>query len=208
MKMLSDGTILRNAPLGFWMAPREFADQTVFVIGGGSSLSSIDPERLREKRIIATNEAGLTLTPWADVLFWADKRWRELNLSRLNLHTGAYKVTRGHWQLHGVHTLKTVKGFKPPREPWEIGGRSSGEAAVQLAVHMGADRVVLLGFDMTPGHFHDKHKWTVPESTYATFIDSFNWTAEWCKTKGVEVLNATPNSALTCFTKVDLDDLI
>lgn len=208
MKMLNDGTILKSAPLGFWMPPKDFAGQTVFVIGGGASLKGFDAECLRGRRVVAANEAGLSMAPWADVLFWADKRWREWNLSRMGLFTGKYAVTRNNWQHHGIHTLKTVKGFKPPREPWEVGGRSSGEACVQLAVNMGAARIVLIGFDMTPGHFHDRHKVTVPETTYATFIESFGWTAAWCERKGVEVLNATPGSALPYFPKVDLNDLI
>lgn len=207
--MTGNGPMIYPAPSGIWEPPQEFEGQTVFVLGGGSSLSGFDTSVLSGKRVIATNEAGLTVYPDADVLFYADSRWYDWNKERMGLFKGRHIVTRppmphsGHKVLARTKTLLT-----PPRHRWEVGGYSSGEAAVQLAVHMGAKRIVLLGFDMKPGHFHDKHKVAVPQDTYKRFMHSFEVTAKWCKGKGVEVLNATPDSALMCFEKVECQNIL
>ena len=73
----------------------DWTGQTCCILGGGPSLRGFAADRLRGRRVIGINEAGLTLVPWCDVLMWADQRWLDWNKDRLHLHTGALKVCMG-----------------------------------------------------------------------------------------------------------------
>ncbi|MBZ7921652.1 hypothetical protein LAC81_07640 [Ensifer adhaerens] len=64
-----------------WSVPREWAGEPAFILGGGASLEGFDASRLIGRgRIIAVNDAGLDLAPFADVLYFADgmSRWFRL----------------------------------------------------------------------------------------------------------------------------------
>jgi len=104
-------------------------------------------------------------------------------------------------------------------------GKNSGAAAVNLALLLGASKIVLLGFDMKvdmengkhEGHnWHDSHKrWRqkAPEDKIyvKTFIPTFiriradleRFNNNGSKRK-LEILNATPGSALEAFPMVEL----
>jgi len=87
---------------------------------------------------------------------------------------------------------------------------SSGAAAVNLAWHLGAKRIVLVGFDM---HRVDgKANWMphpIPKTDkpYTKFIRPFYSIAKDAKCLGLEILNATPNSELTMFPTVQFEDV-
>lgn len=89
-------------------------------------------------------------------------------------------------------------------------GGNSGYQAINLAFHTGAKRIVLLGFDMqrTDGkaHWFGNHpgNMQVP-SPYADWLHKFEQLAADLKVQGVEVLNCTRETALTCFERVSLD---
>lgn len=91
-------------------------------------------------------------------------------------------------------------------------GRSSGHKAVGLAIALSAKRIVLLGFDMRVvdgrSHFHDAYQARDPALYEQSFIPAFRGWNEQAKAAGVEVLNATPNSALEEFSRVDLDEVL
>lgn len=208
----------------------EWKGQAAFIIGGGPSLIGFDPEQLRGKgRIVAINDAGLTLMPWADVLYWGDRRWFEWNHPKLGLHQGRYKFTRimpriaGHPLLAEAliarHDIK-VLGFKPGRlstTSKAVGGHCSGSAGINIAWLMGADPIVLLGFDMhdlpldrwQEGYWHDHHqKPPAMGSRKNRFMPALERMAKELKDAGATVLNATPGSALKCFPAVNLQDVL
>ena len=195
-----------SVPLGAWKG------ETAFILGGGPSLKGFDAECLRGKgRIIAVNDAGLHLAPWADVLFWADRRWLDWNHDKLGLHTGAWKVTRSwpHLPLpHKVHWLD----FKPKilsTSPTALGGICGGSSALNLAFLLGADPIVLLGFDMRPGNWHSNHRKPPAPGQHANkFIPTLTAMAPEIAAHGVRVLNATPGSALECFPMVDIEAVL
>lgn len=87
-------------------------------------------------------------------------------------------------------------------------GNNSGFQAINLAYMMGATRILLLGYNMKGKgeHFFGKH--ALPglssETDYTKYINAFNE----INTPGLEIINCTENSALTCFPKMSLDDAI
>ena len=102
--------------------------------------------------------------------------------------------------------------------PDGLRGSNSGQLAINLAYHLGARRLILLGFDMkAPGH-EERHFYKTgdyPEgtlanlSTYAqVYVPTTDSVKEPLAGVGVQVLNATPGSALTAFEKVSLEDVL
>lgn len=91
-------------------------------------------------------------------------------------------------------------------------GSNGGFQAVNLALLMGATRIVLVGFNMQPvdgkGHFFGSHGPGLRNTTnYSNFIRAFEVAAA-SLPQGIEILNATPASALTCFPGIDLDQAL
>ncbi|MAR55850.1 MAG: hypothetical protein CMM93_01580 [Rickettsiales bacterium] len=102
--------------------------------------------------------------------------------------------------------LECFEGLAMPglSKQWGIlhQGRNSGYQALNLAVLLGARRIFLLGFDMRlvegVRHFFGDHPpgMNVP-SHYAEWVKNFETTLPYLD--GVEVINCTKGSALTCF---------
>lgn len=95
------------------------------------------------------------------------------------------------------------------REPFGTigGGGNGGFQSVNLAVQLGAKKIILLGFDMHGTHFHGDHSGGLRnpgEALFKTWRDCFDRAAPVLKSWGVDVINATPGSALECFQKMEL----
>jgi len=89
-------------------------------------------------------------------------------------------------------------------------GRNSGYAAINLAYHMDATRILLLGYDMTMSgnqrHWFGAHPQGLEvNSNYASFIAQFRTInpAEY----GIEIWNVSRVTAMTHFPIYNLDDL-
>ena len=193
----------------FWTAPRMWPGQTVFILGGGPSLQNIDLNRLRESRVIAVNNA-YQLAEWIDVVFYGDCRWYENHKDAL-LNFGGLKVTccDQHTKLPGIKAIKRRNGTvgldcNPALIAWNL---SSGAAAINLAVHFGAKKIVLLGFDMRKingrNNWHTSHAEGQDRDPYARFLATFPPIARDLIALDVECVNATPGSALGVFPIVD-----
>ena len=172
--------------------------------------------------MVAVNDA-YRLLPWADVLYACDAAWWET-------HKGCPDFNGEKWSSHGLpgrirhndkshvaakYGLNLIGGMD--REGFSLDpsiihyGSNSGFQAVNLAMLWGAERIVLVGFDMHAGggrHFFGNHP--APLRNAASFA---NWINRFCvAAKGlpdhIEILNATPGSALNCFPKVNLNDAL
>ncbi|MEC9346072.1 MAG: hypothetical protein VYB54_07580 [Pseudomonadota bacterium] len=96
-------------------------------------------------------------------------------------------------------------------------GQNSGYQLLNAAVHLGARRIILLGFDMRLGpngevHWHGLHGGDLDNprspSTTARWVRQFAATVPDLARAGVEVLNATPGSAIDCFPRVGLTEAL
>lgn len=200
-----------------WIVPREWSGETVFILGGGPSLTPDVVSRLEGQRVVAVNNAYV-LAPRADVLFWGDLTWWSWNQHDLHRHTGQYKVTnRATPKTPGfdVLELERARDVALSLDPRKIAGSNSGMAALNLAVLFGASRIVLCGFDMKlvdgRDNFHDLHQRTAPpppERYASKFIPEFERAVPFLDALGVETLNATPDSAMKCFPFVSLEKIV
>src|SRR3990167_7469077 len=66
------------------ITPKQWAWETVVLIGGGPSLTQSDVDYCRDKaKTIAVNDA-YRLAPWADVLYACDRPWWDYHFPKLN----------------------------------------------------------------------------------------------------------------------------
>lgn len=208
----------------FWAPDLHFAGETVFVVGGGPSLGGFDFAHLAGRRVIAVNSAGYD-APWADILFFHDNSWfeEERNRALVEGWVGMVVTVSRHAKRAAPDRVMRVEIAE--RGDFPIGhgpiraGRSSGQTATSLAVTMGAETAVLLGFDMRDRdgvtHYHadrplytKQHAEKTAGEYAATFLPAWaGWNAA-AAMAGCRILNATPGSALTEFPAVDLETML
>jgi len=87
-------------------------------------------------------------------------------------------------------------------------GINSGYQAINLAVHLGASRIILLGYDMGPDgtrdHWFGEHPDGQP-SPYPQMREYFETLVEPLQAIGVTVINCSRRTALTAFPCVPLE---
>lgn len=98
-------------------------------------------------------------------------------------------------------------------EPGIIGaGGNSGFQAVNIAAQFGAPRILLIGFDMHTGaglHWYGRNTWHAAnnpnDGNLMRWRDAFSTQEPLLKAMGIEVINASPDSALRCFKSKSID---
>jgi len=180
----------------------------------GPSLTQSDVNLVRGKvdGVIAISDA-IRLAPWADVLYSCDGKWwkwphnQEWITSHKGLKYGLKDDVRKVSHL-GVQGLKHTGRQGLELSPNGLrSGSNSGYQAINLAVHLGASRIVLLGYDMQGKHFFGDH----PDRSKPPFSLCLSLFPELVKPlaeAGVEILNCTRKTAITCFRRVPLESIL
>lgn len=196
------------------MVARLWPESTVVCIASGPSLTPEDVDACRGRaRVIAINDSH-RLAPWADCLYACDGRWWDhyKGVPEFKCLKFGLTVKKDKWP--GVTRLPHVgpEGINPKGI---CDGSNSGYQAVQLAVHLGAVRIVLLGYDMKPGvngrdHWFGKHPVGVRshQSPYESFRNYFKALAPQLRALGVDVVNCSRETALTCFPRQPLAEAL
>lgn len=186
--------------------------ETVYIIGGGPSLKGFNWNLLRGKKTIALNKA-IQFWPEADVVYWTDGRvwtWHKEDIikfkgKRYTLAPRSYPCD--------VSVLKRGKKFGIEWSTDSIAhGNNSGAAAINLAIHLGASKIILLGYDMgrlnKESHFHNGYPTKVTgDNIYKKqFLPAFGAINEEIKGKGIQIFNACPTSKLNTFRKITIEE--
>lgn len=177
----------------------------VACLASGPSLTAEDCETVRawrergpQRAVIVVNTT-FRLAPWADVLYAMDASWWNAHIDE------ARRTFRGRM----VNPWREMRGVE--RVKFEH-RRNSGAGAISLAAHWGARRIVLLGYDCqrTGGrtHWHGDHPHGLGN---AGTID--RWPAIFARLAKslagrVTVINATRDTALTCFERQPLAEAL
>ena len=205
-------------PIKFWSVPRLWDGETVVCLGGGPSLMQEQVDMCHGKaRVIAINDSYL-LAPWAGMLYFCDRRWYGWHENRDEFKAfHGIKVTldeyvpKSNLEIHGIKNTGR-EGLET--DPTGVRtGRNGGYQAINLAVHLGARRIVLLGYDMQfkdkKSHWHGGHPHKINDSIFkSTMLPCFKTLVNPLKKLGIEVLNATPGSALKVFPMVELEEAV
>lgn len=203
--------------------PRLWPGETVACIASGPSLTAEDVNFVRGKtRAIAIN-ASYAIAPWADVLYVADCqpfRWYwehgPKGYEHVPMRSFAglkFSLTRRSGQWSGVQVLKCGSEDGLSLDPTRLClGMNSGYQAINLAVLLGATRILLLGYDMTvtkegKEYWHEQHPHK-KRSPYKTFRRLFPSIVEPLKKAGVSVINCSRHTALECFPRMPITEAL
>jgi hypothetical protein len=203
--------------------PRLFPDSLMAILAGGPSLTAADVDACRAAgcHLLAIKDA-VRLAPDAVALYSGEIRWWRHygdGLTFAGLRYGieaaspgpAVPAGLGQW---GVTFLRNTGMLGLETDPTGVRtGKNSGMQALNVAVHLGAERIVLLGYDMQPNskgqdHWFGEQPYVHAPIPYQAFHAGFASMVEPLAALAVEVVNCTPGSALHCFPMMTLADAL
>lgn len=216
-----------------WSVPPLWRGETAFCVASGPSLATMTLAPLEGRRVIVVNDNYLRC-PWAAFLYFCDFKWWRWHSQdpkrrgRLAAFQGqkvtldrrvAEKDPMVRWVADAGWNEKQGTVGLDKRPTHLVNGRNSGYQALHLAVHLGATRIVLLGYDMKPGpngeaHWFGEHTDEIGQTvvtgpnTIRAWARNFETLVAPLAARGVAVVNATPGSAITCFPKAALADCL
>jgi len=191
-------------------------ESTVVCLAGGPSLTAEDVDACRGRaHVVAVNDA-YRLAPWADVLYGSDAAWWRVHQGVPNFQGLKYSIwVSGQRWPAGVHVLRNAGSDGLEADPHALrSGRNSGYAAINLAVHLGARRIVLLGYDLQLGpdgktHWFGDHPSSLTRSSpYAHFLAKFQTLPAPLQALGIEVVNCSRRTALKVFPMRPLREVL
>ena len=229
-----------------WRVPRIWDGGEVWILGGGPSVtqqfdipnsvvqeviegksppSVYSPymEGIHKKHVIGINISFL-IGEWIDVAFFGDGGFFLQYQQKLADFPGLKVCCTPHVEKHTwVKYLKrdTQRGRGISDNPNTVcWNHNSGSAAISLAAHMGAKRIILVGFDMklnekSNQHWHNLYgrgKIIEPKRImklpFARHLRGFSEIARDARKMGIEIINASPDSAILEFSKCTVKELL
>lgn len=196
----------------FWGCPEEWPNETAFIVAGGTSVWDCDLESLRGHRVIAVNSSIFSV-PFADFCVWNDDRWWRKHCETLKGYPGRIVTS------HNVHP-PGVLGMEKVSETVGISGartqlamkRTTTQAAMNLAVHLGVNRIVLLGVDLVVRqgriHHHAEHPWPLAADAWTAQRKCLEFTRKPLAQRGIEVINCSIISTIDWWPKIPLAEVL
>lgn len=202
-------------PVVYATVPKLWPGGTVVCMASGPSLTKEDADYCRGKAdgVIVVNTT-YQMAPWADCLCASDVRWWAWHKGAKDF-AGLKYATSSAVQWSGVQILRNTGMAGLELDPTGVRhGLNTGYRAINVAVHFGAKRILLLGYDMKRAdgpdrkeHWHGDHP-IASRSPYPAFIKRYGTLVDPLKVLGIEVINCTPGSALEMFPKANLRDVL
>lgn len=199
-------------------APRIWPGSTVVCIASGPSLTADDIEVVHrahdagQVKVIVINTT-YQLVPWADCLYACDARWWKWHEGAMGFHGLKYSLQAVRGKEYGVTVLKNTGTTGLELDPSGLKtGHNSGYQAINLAVHFGATKIVLLGYEMQRSkdgkvHWHGDHR-QAPSVPFVLFLPAFPTLVKPLRDVGVHIVNCSRNTALNAFPKSRLEDVL
>jgi len=196
--------------------PRLFPGDTIVCLGSGPSLTPDDVTSCRGRaRVIAVKDT-VTLAPWADVLYSGEIKWWQHYGPTLAFEGPRYGIAcEGMARvaaLFNVSVLKNTGFIGLETDPTGLRtGKNSGYQAINIAAHLGAARILLLGYDMavdgTRQHFFGAHPYP-RNDVFRDFVPLFETLVEPLKKIGIEIINCSRQTAVTAFARRSLSEAL
>jgi hypothetical protein len=151
------------------------------------------------------------LLPDADVLYACDGTWWDKYHAEVSAGFSGRCCTQDQdaARQYGLAYIESADFQGLCTEPGKIHtGNNSGFQAINLAYHLAATEIALVGYDMqlTGGqaHWFGNHPQGFDNPKPHNWIPAFNRLARDCERYGLKVVNCTRTTALECFEKVRL----
>lgn len=184
-------------------------DQTVYIIGGGPSVSDINVSALKDQCVIGCNNAYTFGTDIVDYVIFGDESWYNYHCASLSSFPKEKLITN-HPKLanrEGItcYERREVGFFELPTLGWN---GNTGAMAINFALTLGATKIMLLGFDMKlnekkESNWHPNTLDTITEEHYERYMNVMkscllDLRLKWPK---VKIINCNKNSAMKCFPR-------
>ena len=198
-----------------------------WVIGAGPSLTAEDCEIIRKRQqergayVICANRA-IELCPWADALIAVDRVFFTLNkdlvrgLSGVTINVGEWgdaidtdcDIVRWRWDRRGRRQDNWGICLDPGVLAWNT---SSGHHAINIAAHLSAKKVCLLGMDCREAsgrswHFHKDYR-TNTRLPISMWAENHAAIASAAHGLGIEIVNYSRVTGIDCYPRAMLDEL-
>lgn len=187
--------------------------RTVVLVATGPSAGTADLEIVMAGGwpCVVINDAW-RLAPWAHLLYACDTSWWRYHGAAVCSGFAGERWTQCEIAARefGLRRIAGVDAAGLSEDPRLIYfNANSGAQAMNLAMHRGARRFVLVGYDMGAvggmEHFFGSHPEPIARPTpYDQLLRNFAVIARDCERLGLPVVNASLVSRLTCFPKSDL----
>lgn len=216
-----------------WIPPKVWQDGGCWIVGGGPSIREVFGipngkysdigdyfKPIHNRHIIGVNNA-YKLGNWIDILFFGDGKWYRENKVTVKDFPGLLVSCSAEFEKSKIikyvpRDNKHKRGIstKKGKISWN---RNSGAAAVNLAYHLGAKTIFLLGFDMDYGangftHWFGSYAGDGQFSTvvppFETHLKGFAQICADAKKLGLEILNVNLSSKIEEFPKITLDQAL
>lgn len=185
----------------------DWSGETALIVGTGPSAAALPLHLAANKARCIAVKSAWKFADWADVLYGIDVDWWLTNRGVPQFK--GLKVTPSPTaaRLFGLRQVKTVLGARIVLEKGKLGcglrhgGGHSGWQAINLAVQFGARRIILVGFEMRGPRFNSHEAGVArldPDRTERWRREMDEAAGEFAAI-GCEVINATPDSALTAY---------
>lgn len=188
-----------------------WTQSTAVLVASGPSLTAADVEHCRGRaKVLAIND-NYRLAPWADALYACDLLWwiehKGVPSFTGPKYTHSYEAARD----FGLERFdgRPLPGLSRVPGLIHLGG-NGGYQAMNIVAQFGVAKILLLGFDMgdTGGraHWFGDH----PEScrkgrAHATWIAAFESAVPDLQDMGIEVVNCSRATRLTCFRQSTIE---
>lgn len=193
--------------------PRLWQNETAVCVAAGPSLTQADVDYCRGKAKVIVINRSYELAKWAEAMYACDSRlWKWVNGApdfpglKFTLDPMAKR-----WP--GVRLLGKGPHQGLSLDPAKLClGGNSGYQALNLAVLLGATRILLLGYDMGVSskgkqHWHGDHP-NKMRSPYQTFLNNYPTLVEPLTKAGIEVINCSRETRLKCFPRMTIEEAL
>ena len=174
--------------------------KTLICVASGPSLTANDCALAASSGypVIAVNSSWQSV-PGCNHILAGDCGWWDVHHSQL-------AIPAKRWSTSGRACLRYgLNHYRPP----DNDTFNSGQRAIQLAAHLGATRIILLGYDcsLTDGiHWHGEHPTGLKNPDASSVA---RWRAEFSRVaatlKKIDIINCSRKTSLTCFRKEKLE---
>ncbi|HCA7080781.1 TPA: hypothetical protein MX214_003967 [Citrobacter sedlakii] len=174
-------------------------EKIIACVAGGPSLTAEDCSVLSEAGFpsIAVNNSW-QIIPSCLAIYAADCCWWEENHSTIDSPAERWCGDAFTARRFGINCL-------PSALP---GSFNSGQRAIELAIHLGAKTVLLVGYDCSVRrgvHWHGRHAQLANPDAFSVnrWQSEFEQLKAWAR--GVEIINCSRSTRLRCFPKMRLE---
>ena len=180
------------------------------IAAGGPSLRREDVESCRDRAFLIVINDTWQMAPWADVLYAADYGWWLRR--RPPVFAGdKYGCNNQNIAQFGVTVLKSLGylGWSDDPNAVYAGGHSGFQAIQMVASRYGAKQIALLGYDLKADANGNKN-WYENRKTkpFDRWLDTYATLASAAKTRGIEIVNCSRDTALTAFPRQSLAEVL